>query len=183
MGCGTVILHDTQTWTQKLLCHPIIFDDNRKKYPHLHHTPKICIYLKPPSPIFYPQFLLSSNFSPICYPYLLFALKYLSGNRLQPFFLKNSIFGFRFCSFIPFSFLLRNPRDGCPHISNIRRLGPFLGFKILKFIFFLGGRGVGVGGWWFQIDKYFWSLMQMRIFFIGGQDYIPPPLQNCSYAT
>ena len=37
---GTLIFLDTQTWTQHLLCHPIIFSDNPQKYPHFHHTPK-----------------------------------------------------------------------------------------------------------------------------------------------
>ena len=84
-------------------------------------------------------FLLSSNFSPTfyIYPSLLFALKYLSGNRFQP---QNNLARFGRLSKILYlvlgsllsllAFYSVIPGAGTLIFSYVSRLGPFLEFKI-----------------------------------------------------
>ena len=77
--------------------------------------------------------LLSSNFSPIFYLSLLFALKYLSGNKLQPLFSQALrlreylVSGSVLLSLSAFYSEIQGA--GTRIFSYIRRLGPFLGSK------------------------------------------------------
>ena len=93
--------------------------------------------------IFNPQFLLSSNFSSTFYHSLHVTLKYLSGNRFQPkkhfdlFALLSKIFYLVLVLFLSFlAFYSEITGVGTLVFSYIRRLRPFLEFKIVSFNIF-----------------------------------------------